>query len=140
MAILKLLHVFVVFIWVGSLLTLSRLLAYQAKEPPEIQLKLGRILKRMYFAVDLPSMILTVLLGVVSLVVKGVNMKAPWLHMKLTFVFLLILCDAFIGRKIVFHSHEPIKGGATRFKIFHTLAGALFIAILIAIYIIKPSP
>jgi protoporphyrinogen IX oxidase len=137
MAILKLFHVFVVFIWIGSLLTLSRLLAYQAKEPPEIQLKLGRILRRMYFAVDLPAMILTLCLGLSSLMIKGGDWKAPWLHMKLTFVFLLILCDLYVGKKIVLHSKAPIQGRGVRYKIFHGLAGLFFIGILIAIYIMK---
>lgn len=139
MAIVKLLHVFAVFIWVGSLLTLSRLLAYQAKEPADMQLKFGKILKRMYVAVDLPSMILTIALGLTSIVVKGVNWKAPWLHMKLTFVFLLIVCDFFVGKKIITHSKKPIQGRGRRFKVFHSLAGLFFIGILIAIYIFKPA-
>jgi putative membrane protein len=139
MAIIKLFHVFAVFIWVGSLLTLSRLLAYQAKEPGEIQLKLGKILKRMYLAVDLPAMLLTIALGLTSIFVKGVNWKAPWLHMKLTFVFMLIVCDFFIGKKIILHSKEPIQGRGRRYKVFHSLAGLFFIGILIAIYIFKPA-
>lgn len=137
MAILKLFHVLVVFIWVGSLLTLSRFLAYQAKEPPETQLRLGKLLKRMYFAVDLPAMILTLGLGFSSAFLKGVNWRAPWLHMKLTFVFLLILCDLYIGRKIIFHSQEPITGKGRRYQFFHGVAGILCLGILIAVYIIK---
>ena len=137
MAILKLFHVFVVFLWIGSLLTLSRMLAYQAKETRDVQLKFGRILKKMYFAVDLPAMILSVGLGVTSIFVKGVNMKAPWLHMKLTFVFLLVVCDLIIGRLIIRLCKEPYTGKGRGFKVFHAAAGVCFIGILIAIYIIK---
>ncbi len=139
MAIVKLFHVFVVFIWMGSLLMLSRLLAFQAKEPPEIQKKIGKILKRMYLGVDLPSMLLTIVLGATSIIIKGVNWKAPWLHMKLMFVFFLIVCDFYIGRKIILHSEEPITGKGRSFKIFHSVAGLCFIGVLVAIYILKPA-
>jgi|ERR1700722_9169337 len=137
MAILKLFHVFVVFVWIGSLLTLSRLSAYQAKEPPDIQLKFGKILRRMYLTVDLPAMLLTIGLGVTSVFVKGVDWKAPWLHMKLTFAFLLILCDLLVGRQIILHSKKPIAGSGRSYKIFHGIAGVCFIGILVAIYIMK---
>jgi uncharacterized membrane protein len=138
MAIVKLFHVFAVFIWVGSLLTLSRFLAYQAEEPPETQLKFGKILKRMYFAVDLPAMVVTVALGLTSLFIKKVDFK-PWLHMKLTFVFFLLLCDLYVGKKIILHSKGVAKG-RRRYKVFHGLAGLFFIGILIAIYIMKTPP
>ncbi len=137
MAILKLFHVFVVIVWMGSLLTLTRFLAYQAKEEPGFQLKLGKILKRMYFTVDLPAMVLTVASGITALIVKDVNMKAPWLHMKLTFVFFLIVCDLDMGRSIVLRAKEPVQGKGTRFKVLHSVAGLLFIAVLIAIYVVK---
>jgi protoporphyrinogen IX oxidase len=136
MAIVKLFHVFAVFIWVGSLLMLSRFLAYQAEESPEMQLKFGKILKRMYFAVDLPAMVVTLALGMTSLFIKKVDFKAPWLHMKLTFVFLLLLCDLYVGKRIILHSKGVAKG-RRRYKVFHGLAGLFFIGILVAIYIMK---
>lgn len=137
MAILKLFHVFVVFLWIGSLLMLSRFLAYQAKEPPEVQLKIGRMLKRFYLAVDLPSMILSVGLGFTSIFIKGVDWRAPWLHMKLLFVFFLIVFDLIIGKLTLKHSLTPIVGKGRRFKIVHSASGLCFIGVLVAIYIFK---
>ncbi len=139
MAILKLLHVLFVFIWIGSLLTLTRLLAYQAKETTDTQLKIGKILKRMYFVNDLPSMILAVGFGLALLFLKDINFKAAWLHMKLTFAFLLIICDIICGCLITKHSRKPIKGRGIGYQIFHGITGLIFIGILITIYILKTT-
>lgn len=137
MAILKLLHVLFVFVWVGSLLALTRLLTYQAKEAPDVQLKLGKILRRMYCLIDFPSMVLAVGFGLTLLFLKDMNWKAPWLHMKLTFAFLLIVTDLVCGFSIYKHSKTAIAGRGIKYQILHGVAGLFFIGVLVAIYILK---
>lgn len=137
MYVLKFAHVLFIFIWIGSLLSLTRLMAYQARETPEIQLKLGRIYKRMYFLVDLPSMILAIATGIALLTLKDMNWKAGWLHMKLTFAFLLVLCDLVTGSQVIRLEKIAIKGKGIFYKILHGLAALFLIGALIAIYILK---
>lgn len=133
MAILKLFHVLFVISWLGSLLTLTCFLGYLVKEAPLVQERLSKIAKKMYLAIDLPSMILTVGLGLILLFFKeDINWKAPWLHMKLTFAFLLIVCDLVTGRLIV-KERRAIWG----YRCLHALAILLLAAILSAIYILK---
>lgn len=133
MATLKLLHVLFIFIWIGTLLTLSRLMGYLAKEPPLVQQRVAALTRRMYLLIDLPSMLIAVILGLCLLFLKDMNWKAPWLHMKLTFAFLLIVCDLITGWKIVGRVVDKPMG----YKILHGLIGLLFIGVLIAIYILK---
>lgn len=142
MAILKLLHVLFVFVWVGTLLTLTRLLGYLVKEPQPVQERMIKIIRRVYLFVDLPSMILTVIFGIVLLIFKDINWKAPWLHMKLTLAFLLIVCDVVTGRLIAQHVKMVMKEGikvGPRYQIVHGIAGIIFIGILIAIYVFKAA-
>ena len=136
MAILKLLHVFAVFVWVGCLLTLSGCLSYQASKTPGDQRKLGKMLKRAYLAIDLPAMIMSLTLGVLSFFIKKVEFK-PWLHMKLTFVFFLILCDLYVARKIFLHRTFPVQKKKKRYKAIQGIACLSFLAILVAVYVIK---
>lgn len=130
MAFLKLLHVIFVFSWIGSLLTLTRLLGYQAKEAPDI----GLISKRMYFRVDLPSMILAVGSGLVLLFLNGVDWKLGWIHMKLTFAFLLIICDLICGWQILSLNRRP----KWVYQMLHAMTALFLIMVLISIYILKP--
>ncbi|MCC5831471.1 MAG: CopD family protein [Chlamydiales bacterium] len=135
MAILKFFHVLFIFIWIGSLLILTRLLGYQAKESDEIFQAMNRINKRIYFFVDLPSMILAVLFGLLLLFLKDLNWKAPWLHMKLLFAFLLIVCDIICGTLIAKGGRRP----RLFYQIFHGITGIFLILVLIAIYILKQN-
>ena len=137
MAVLKLLHVLFIFVWIGSLLTLTRLLAKLAKESDLVQERVIKILRRFYLLVDLPSMALAVVFGLCLLFLKDTNWKAPWLHMKLTFAFLLIVCDLICGRQIAKHSRTMIPGRGVSYQILHGVAGLLFIGVLVAIYVFK---
>lgn len=150
MATLKLLHILFVFVWIGTLLTLSRLMGYLGKEDPLVQKRMGAIAKRMYLLVDLPSMLMAISLGLTLLFLKDMNWKAPWLHMKLTFAFALIVCDLLTGWKITKGIKEPTlcvagegqivaksKTSSVGYKILHGLAGLFFIGVLVAIYILK---
>ena len=135
MAILKLLHVLFVFIWIGGLLMLTRMLGYQAKESDATFQAMNRINKRIYFFIDLPSMLLAVFFGLLLLFLKDMNWKAPWLHLKLTFAFLLIICDIVCGTLIAKGRRHP----RLFYQIFHGVTGLFFIIVLIAIYIMKQN-
>ena len=63
MATLKLLHILAVFVWVGSLLTLSRTLLFKDAAISRTTL----LLKKLYLRVDLPAMACSVSLGLLSL-------------------------------------------------------------------------
>ncbi|MCH9626646.1 MAG: hypothetical protein S4CHLAM2_02720 [Chlamydiales bacterium] len=133
MAILKLFHVLFVFIWIGSLLMLTRMLGYQAKESDTLFQAMNRINKRIYFFIDLPSMVLAVAFGLCLLFLKDTNWKAPWLHLKLTFAFFLIICDSICGCWIA----QGKRRSRLVYQVFHGLTGIFLIAVLVAIYILK---
>jgi len=134
MALLKFFHVFFVFIWMGSLITISGFLAYQKEGHKE----LTRLLKKAYFGADFPAMLLAIVCGISLLIVKDVNWRAPWLHMKFTLVFFLIILDVISGSLIY-----RLKTGSARFGSFgrrclHYSILACLAAILAAIYLLKP--
>ena len=132
MAILKLLHVFFVFIWIGTLLTQTRFLGYLVKEIPSIQERIMKIVKKVYFLVDLPAMLLTIATGIVLLLFKeDINWKAPWLHIKLTLVFLLIICDLITGKVITKHARTLLQGKQAGYLILHTLIALILVAAIL---------
>lgn len=130
---LKFFHVLFIFLWMGSLLMLTRLLAYQARESDELFQAMNRINRRIYLFIDLPSMVLAVSLGIVLILLKDMNWKAPWLHLKLTFAFFLICCDVICGALIL----KGKRHSKVFYQIFHGLTGIFLIIVLVAIYILK---
>lgn len=133
MAFLKLFHVLCVFIWIGCLLALTRLMIYQVKESVEVQVRLSSIYKRMYFFIDLPAMVLAIVSGIALFFIKKVDWSGGWLHMKLTFVVFLIACDVVMA----FQIQRPIVGKGVGYKVLHGLVLLFLILTLASIYILK---
>jgi len=114
---------------------LTRMLGYQSKESDETFQAMNRINKRIYFFIDLPSMLLAVTFGLILLFLKDIDWKAPWLHLKLTFAFFLIICDVICGTLIA----KGKRRSRVVYQIFHGITGIFFIVVLIAIYILKQN-
>lgn len=133
---IKLLHVLFIFIWIGSLLTLTRLLGYLAKEEPSVQIRLAKICKKMYFFVDLPSMILSVAFGIIYLYYATFGQSLGWFHMKLTFAVGLIVCDIICG-KMIFNLGKKNPKSALKYKILHGVTALLLIGTLASIYLVR---
>jgi uncharacterized membrane protein len=129
MAIIKLLHVLFLFVWIGTFLTLPLQLRYWVKFIP--QREVSAFAKKIYFSMDFPAMVLAICLGITLLLYKQINWKAPWLHMKLTFAFVLIVCDLTTGWKL-------FRQDPSAFSWFRMGLGIFaFLGVLVAIYILK---
>lgn len=130
MALLKLSHLFFVFLWLAGLITVSWLFAHQRKASRE----LAGLLKRLYLSLQLPSMILAIGTGVLLFVLKGIGFKVPWIHLKLTCVLLLVVWDLILGWRIVRLRAPQQRLG---WLLLHCGVLLSLIGILIAIYLIK---
>ncbi len=136
MVLLKFFHVLFIFLWIGSLLTVTGFMAHQKESSKE----LSRLLKRIYLSVELPSMCLAILFGVVLLFTKtDINFKAPWLHIKLTFAFLLIVCDIICGALVGHLQQRAACAGKIGHLFLHYLSLLFLVAVLLAIYYLKPQ-
>lgn len=138
MPILKLIHVLFLFIWVGSLLTLTRFLGYIPKEEEIVQRKLSALCKRMYQFIELPSMIIAIISGLILIKFATFGPKLGWFHAKLTFAALLIVCDLLCGKMIRnVAKNLALDGKTVKYKILHGVTALLFIAVLSSIYLMR---
>ena len=137
MGFIKLLHLICVFTWIGNIMCLTRLMGYHAKEDAATQAHLARLYRRMYKFVSLPTMGLTILLGIVlmSNLEKGPGMG--WLHMKLTFVLGMVVVDVICGKEIARLNQGHITGRGVKYKILHGITGLLLIGILSSSVLIR---
>ncbi|AXG69127.1 hypothetical protein KORDIASMS9_01346 [Kordia sp. SMS9] len=95
---IKALHLIFVVTWFAALFYIPRLFVYQIeafhkpspdKEILGTQLKL--MAKRLWFIIGWPSMVLATLFAVLLLIANASLLQLGWMHVKLAFVFLLIL-------------------------------------------------
>ncbi|HLV41058.1 MAG TPA: protoporphyrinogen oxidase HemJ [Brumimicrobium sp.] len=105
--VLKALHIIFMVSWFAGLFYIVRLFVYhteaQAKSQQEKEI-LGtqfKIMERkLWWIITTPAMVLTVLFGTLMLFENPVLLKMGWMHLKLTFIVLLLVYH-FICQKIM---------------------------------------
>jgi len=139
MNIILALHVLCVFIWMGMLLSLTRLMGYHVKEDAATQRHLARIYNRMYNFIDLPAMALSLVLGLVLIACLDKKEDLTWFFVKMGFVAGLLVCDTICGRWIAVLGQGPVGGKGVKYKVLHMATGALLIGIIFTIYAFRRS-
>lgn len=137
MAIAKALHLLFVFIWIGNLLALTRLMGYHVKENQSTQESLAKIYYRMYNYVQFPCMVLSIALGFLLLANLDLSYRPGWMHMKLTFALIMIVLDTVCGRFVAQLNKESDHSRGGKFKALHGCVGLSLIAILFSIAVVR---
>ena len=124
MLLLKMTHLLFLFVWIGSLLTLTLLTGYFKQNTP--------IYRRLYLMVDLPAMLIAIITGLVLFNFNSFEGSRGWLHMKLTFALLLILCDILTGIQL-----KNLILKSLRFKCLHAAILLCLIGTVSSIYLVR---
>ena len=89
--------------------------------------------RRLWFIITWPAMIITFLTAIVMIVIAPGYLSLPWMHVKLGFVFLLLLYH--ISLHIMFNKLQgdsyPLSSGKLRF--YNELATVLLFAIVFTV-------
>lgn len=95
---IKALHLIFVITWFAGLFYIPRLFIYQIeasqKPSPEKEIltkQLKMMAKRLWHIISWPSAILAIFFAICLLVLRPVLLQQPWMHVKLAFVFLLLI-------------------------------------------------
>lgn len=137
--IIKALHIIFVVSWFAGLFYMVRLFIYhiEAQQKPENE---ARILgeqfkimeKKLWYVITTPAMVLTVFFGTWMLILIPGFLKMPWMHVKLSFVVLLLIYH-FICQKIMNDlKKDSFKWSSTQLRLWNELA-TLFLVIIVFI-------
>lgn len=95
---IKSLHLIFVITWFAGLFYIPRLFVYQieaqAKPEPDRSILLTQLklmTRRLWYIITWPSAVLAIGFAIVLLILQPVWLEQAWMHVKLGFVFLLIL-------------------------------------------------
>jgi putative membrane protein len=138
---LKLVHVLGVVMYVGGLLTLTRLLGHAVRyESPVSRADAFRVLKRMHVFVDWGGLFLMLGAGIWLVVADPMGkayMKQGYFHLKLTCALALIVCDIMLSRKLFRMQGEGPHPSAGFFRIMHGVAGLALLGALAAVFVVR---
>lgn len=133
---IKALHIIAVIFWSAGLLYLPRLFVYHAQATDAIgQQRFCQMEKRLYWGIMLPSMLATLLFGL--LLLPHYLGSGGWIIGKLLLVFCLLCFHVYCG--VVTHrfAHGKTTHSATFFRVFNELSPLLIVAIILLV-VLKP--
>lgn len=135
--IIKILHIVAVISWMAGLLYLPRIFVYHSKvlsgsESDQIFQEMERKLLRYIMN---PAMILTVIFGLY--LANEIGFEFVWLHIKLTFVTILIIFHHFLARWRKDFTKGQNKHSEKFYRLVNEIPTIAMIAI-VALVILKP--
>ena len=127
-------HLLGVVLWMGGLLTLTRVMGYHAREAPSVRPRYTWLEGRMNYLVTFPGAFLTILFGLLLVTQHGMAWfrVAVWMHWKLALVAaatVIHIVTTVKQRKIARQSPSE-KVPRALFAALHGTLGLLLIAIL----------
>jgi protoporphyrinogen IX oxidase len=134
-------HLLGAVLWMGGLLTFSRVLGYHSREAPSVRPRYSWLEGRLNYLVTIPGAVLTIVLGVWLTVLLGMQhfRVAAWLHWKLGLVVAVTVIHVILTikqRQIARRAPDaPMKRAL--YAALHGTLGLLLIAIL-ALAVHKP--
>ncbi|MEY3591464.1 MAG: hypothetical protein RLZZ38_421 [Bacteroidota bacterium] len=141
---IKALHLIFMVSWFAGLFYMVRLLIYfrEAADKPltekqVLQPQFIIMMQRLWWIITTPAMILTVIFGLWMLFLNAdYLLKAPWMHLKLGFVGLLLIYHFYTQKMLRSCQKGAINWNSNRLRIWNEVA-TLFLVSIIFLVVLK---
>ena len=134
---LKSLHIIFMVSWFAGLFYIVRLFIYHTEAQNKTELERTilstqfiEMEKKLWWIITTPAMVLTLVFGIWMLFANSGLLKLPWMHLKLSFVALLLVYH-FVCQKILFDMKKGIfKWKSNGLRIWNEVATLALVAIV----------
>lgn len=141
-SIIKALHIIFMVSWFAGLFYIVRLFIYhteaQDKSEQERAILSAQFIimeKKLWWIITTPAMILTVLFGVWMLMLNPAFLQFGWMHIKLSFVVLLLVYH-FVCQKLLNQlKNNQFKWSSTGLRIWNEVATLALVAIVFLVVV-----
>jgi putative membrane protein len=133
----KALHIIFVVSWFAGLFYIVRLFIYhteaQLKPSNEAEILSAQFTimeKKLWWIITTPAMVLTVVFGVWMLALNPGLLSLPWMHIKLTFVLLLLIYHFICQRLLKNVANGQFNWSSTQLRLWNELATLVLVAVV----------
>lgn len=141
---IKALHLIFMVSWFAGLFYMVRLFIYfrEAADRPTLEKEILQsqfviMMQRLWWIITVPSMILTVVFGTWMIALNPAYLlAAPWMHLKLGFVFLLLLYHFYCQKLLRDCQKGVLLWSSNQLRLWNELA-TLFLVSIIFIVVLK---
>lgn len=137
---IKAFHIIAMVAWFSGLFYLPRLFIYHTQWNDDISNQHFKIMEsKLYRYITTPAGILTLMLGLwlISFDLAG-YMHQPWMHMKLTAVFLLGLYHLYLGRIVANFQLDKNQHSLKFYGWLHRLP-TIFLVVIVCLVVVRIS-
>ncbi|AYN93194.1 protoporphyrinogen oxidase HemJ [Pseudomonas sp. LTJR-52] len=135
---IKALHIIALVCWFAGLFYLPRLFVYHVQSEDTVSRERFILMERkLYRGIMLPSMLATLVFGIVLLVLNPGWLSQGWMHTKLALVFLLVGYHHMCGAMLKRFARGENKHSHVFYRWFNEAPVLILIAIVILV-VIKP--
>lgn len=135
--VIKSLHIIFMVSWFAGLFYIVRLYIYHTEAQSKDELERNILSsqfeimeKKLWWIITTPAMVLTLLFGVWMLYLNPVLLKLGWMHIKLSFVLLLLIYH-FICQKILFDFKKlKFNWSSNGLRIWNEVATLVLVAVV----------
>lgn len=142
---IKALHIIFVVTWFAGLFYIVRLFIYHREAEDEnepkksiLQGQYSIMEKRLWYGITWPSAILTLIFASWLLIKSPGYLKLPYMHVKLTFVFLLYVYHFLCGRIFKQLQKGVFKYSSNQLRVWNEVA-TLFLVAIVFIIVVKSA-
>jgi len=133
---IKSLHIIAMVTWFAGLFYLPRLFVYHAQTNDRIGIERFKVMERkLFWVITTPGGIITVLSGILLLYLMPSWLKQPWMHVKLTFVFLLMIYHVTCWRHLTQFAQDINRHSSLFFRWFNELPTIALIVIVVSVVV-----
>jgi len=136
----KALHLIFMVTWFAGLFYLPRLFVYHSMSTDQTSIDRFKIMERkLYFGITSPSGILTLFFGFWTLFSNGWEFysEALWMHIKLIFVFLLVIYHLYCGKLLSDFKHDRNSHSHVWYRWFNEIP-VIFLIVIIILAVVRP--
>ncbi len=136
-------HLIAVVCWFAGLFYLPRLFVYHAMTPHETVKEQLKVMEhKLYYYIMMPSMLLTLLSGLIVMLFGYLNTTpAPthlnWLWIKLALILILVVYHFYCGHCVDEFKHDKTPHSHTTFRLLNEVPTVLLIVIVV-LAVVRP--
>ena len=132
--LIKSLHIIAMVTWFAGLFYLPRLFVYHAKTHDRIGIERFKVMEsKLFWVIMTPGGVVTLLSGLFLLYLMPIWLKQPWMHVKLTFVFLLMIYHISCWRYLTQFSCDLNRHSSLFFRWFNELPTIALLVIIVSV-------
>jgi protoporphyrinogen IX oxidase len=132
-------HIVFMVAWFAGIFYLPRLFVYHVQADDKISIERFKIMERkLYFGIMMPSMIITLVLGMWLWMGYRIGAGQGWMHAKLALVAVLVVHHFYLGQLIKDFKHDRNKHGHVFYRWLNEIPALPALIGIVILVVMKP--